>query len=115
MRIITSFLLFALLCVSPITRAQSPFYHGLSGEQGLLSNEIYSIIQDENGFIWFGSDAGLMRYNGISVEHFTSEDQNSKSITGLSFSKSGRLYMYNFNGQVFFLHKNRLVQLVLLE
>ena len=31
---------------------------------GLPSSEIYDIIQDERGFIWFATDRGLARYDG---------------------------------------------------
>ncbi len=34
-------------------------------EQGLISNLVKSISQDQDGYIWIGSDAGLMRYDGI--------------------------------------------------
>ena len=31
---------------------------------GLPSNEVYHVFQDSKGYIWFGTDNGVARYNG---------------------------------------------------
>ncbi|MEL7289429.1 MAG: two-component regulator propeller domain-containing protein, partial [Pseudomonadota bacterium] len=37
----------------------------LTAEDGFVSSEIYSIIQDRQGFLWFGTaENGVMRYDG---------------------------------------------------
>ena len=36
---------------------------------GLINNVIYSITQDSQGFIWFGSDMGLTRFDGKFFFH----------------------------------------------
>ena len=38
---------------------------------GLPSNAVRNIVQDKDGFIWFGTDNGLCRYDGYSVQVFT--------------------------------------------
>ncbi len=37
-------------------------------DQGLSSNIVNSICQDENGFIWFGTNEGLNRFDGYNIE-----------------------------------------------
>jgi diguanylate cyclase (GGDEF)-like protein len=42
----------------------------LNTSDGLQSNEIYKIFQQKNGFIWFASDHGVSRYDGLLFEHY---------------------------------------------
>ena len=43
-------------------------------EDGLPSSEVYDVIQDDYGYIWFSTDRGLSRYNGYEFENFDSSD-----------------------------------------
>ncbi|TAH30712.1 MAG: hypothetical protein EAZ06_01985 [Cytophagales bacterium] len=81
--------------------AQEPSFRAITTEQGLPSNEIYTILEDKKGFIWIGCDAGLFRYNGIQFIPYKCAAQKSKSITGLCQANDGTIYCYNFVGQVF--------------
>ncbi len=47
-----------------------PFVRTITMNKGLPSNAVRNIVQDENGFIWFGTDNGLCRYDGYSVQTF---------------------------------------------
>jgi len=38
-------------------------------EDGLNSNKIFSMIEDQNRNLWFGTADGLLRYNGESFKH----------------------------------------------
>lgn len=91
--------------------AQFPPYFTHNDENKLPSNEIYSLAQDKQGFLWFGCDVGLYKYDGVRYWHFKSNKQKSKSITGLTISSSGKLYCYNFNAQVFVLVNDSLIEL----
>ncbi len=35
---------------------------------GLVNNEVTAIIQDENGFVWFGTRGGLQRFDGYEMK-----------------------------------------------
>ena len=37
---------------------------------GLPSNRVYAILEDSQGFLWFGTEIGLVRYDGYSFEMF---------------------------------------------
>ena len=39
-------------------------FEHLSSEQGLSQNVVYSILQDKKGFMWFGTQNGLNRFDG---------------------------------------------------
>jgi ligand-binding sensor domain-containing protein len=95
-----SSLLLIILTLTLSCVGQQPTYFQYTTEEEAPSNEIYSIIQDEKGFIWLGCDAGLYKYNGIKFIHYKCSQQKSKSLTGLTISTSGKLYCYSFKRTV---------------
>lgn len=42
----------------------------LTSEQGLSQNEVTTILQDRDGFMWFGTRGGLNRYDGYDFIHY---------------------------------------------
>lgn len=69
----------------------------LTAEDGFVSSEIYSIIQDTQGFIWFGTaENGVMRYDGRKISLFEFDSMDSKS---LSHNDAGNL-MLDRNGLI---------------
>ncbi|MBR8536330.1 response regulator [Carboxylicivirga sediminis] len=81
-RSIRFFLLFTLFCSHIITTAQLSNYTttNITTNDGLADNNIHCILQDSYGFMWFGSEEGLHRYDGYSVEVYRNEPNNSNSI-----------------------------------
>jgi hypothetical protein len=53
------------------TQAQNFSLSSISTSDGLSSNRINCIIQDETRFMWFGTNNGLDRYDGYGVKHFS--------------------------------------------
>src|ERR1700753_1770661 len=56
-------------------------FRRISVEQGLSNSSIHCIFQDRRGFLWFGTRAGLNRYDGENVIVFRSSDTDSTSIS----------------------------------
>lgn len=55
-----------------------------SDYDGLWRNAIRALAQDKYGFIWIGADAGLYRFDGISMRSFhTSDDKSVQSVYAL--------------------------------
>ncbi len=42
----------------------------LANSNSLSNNRVYSIVQDKQGYMWFGTEEGLNRYNGQSTTVF---------------------------------------------
>ena len=49
-------------------------------DDGLPSNFVSAIAKDGMGFMWFGTDEGLCRWDGIHAKVFTHDDADSNSI-----------------------------------
>ncbi|NOX16723.1 MAG: hypothetical protein GXO87_00360 [Chlorobi bacterium] len=54
----------------------------LTIENGLSQNLIYTILQDQKGFIWFGTNDGLNRYDGYEFKVFKNDIRNGNSLSG---------------------------------
>jgi len=75
MRMLYSLAALILVLVPVISPAQvvSPevaYFDHLGRRDGLSNASISAIVQDRYGFLWFGTQAGLNRYDGRSVEVF---------------------------------------------
>jgi PAS domain S-box-containing protein len=56
----------------------------LTAEDGLSLNAVTKIIQDDKGFLWFGTYNGLNRYDGYSFKTFLPDNSNPNSISNNS-------------------------------
>ncbi len=57
-------------------------FRHLTIEDGLSQSIVNSVAQDQFGFIWIGTEDGLNRYNGLDVEVFQTNPNDSTSISG---------------------------------
>jgi ligand-binding sensor domain-containing protein/anti-sigma regulatory factor (Ser/Thr protein kinase) len=95
------FIMLSWLCIGKIVYAQHPFYYTINDENGLPSNEVYQLVQDDFGYIWIGCDAGLFRYDGFRYKEFKTSFENGKSKSLLTKDHKGRIWCQNFNGQIY--------------
>ncbi len=72
--------------------AQHPAYYQINDENGLPSNEVYNIVQDNFGYIWIGCDAGLYRYDGFTFKQYTNKRKNGRAISFLQFDEKQRIW-----------------------
>lgn len=56
-------------------------FENISIEKGLSSRSVYCISKDEAGFMWFGTDDGLNRYDGYNFKSFKHNQNDSLSIS----------------------------------
>jgi len=83
MKIIKTILSACLLCYTlPLLAhdASLQFEH-LTSEQGLSQNDVNCILQDQQGFMWFGTHDGLNKYDGYNIKVYQNEPENKYSIS----------------------------------
>ncbi|MCP5106514.1 MAG: hypothetical protein GY950_24230, partial [bacterium] len=56
-------------------------FERLSVEQGLSHDSVYAIGQDAQGFMWFGTEDGLDKYDGYNITSFHHDPSNPNSLS----------------------------------
>lgn len=99
---ITGFILLILLLVSGFfSYGQTTFIKHYSTRDGLPSNNCYFILQDQKGYIWVSSDAGVSRFDGKVFETFSVDDGlPDNQIIRINEDRSGRIWFSALNGQL---------------
>ena len=101
---IVSTLLLVLVFYIPVYSINNNYtFKRLGIEDGLSQSTIYSMIQDNEGYMWFGTANGLNKYDGYNFQIFTNNpyDTNSisdNSITSLFEDKNGTLWIGTIKG-----------------
>lgn len=92
-----------------ILYSQTPSYYHYTSSDGLASSTVFDIIQDKDGFIWFGTLNGLSKFDG---KHFTTYNErnglNSSVITALLAGDDGDIYIGNYEKGINILRNGRI-------
>ncbi|HHE64527.1 MAG TPA: hypothetical protein ENL09_00720, partial [Bacteroidetes bacterium] len=83
-KIFTTLLILFLLQSINLSQTSDLIFQNLSSAEGLPSSEITAIFQDHLGFLWFGTDNGLVQYDGYQFEIYQPDDNDPQSISGYS-------------------------------
>ncbi|MGM0621540.1 MAG: ligand-binding sensor domain-containing protein, partial [Bacteroidota bacterium] len=95
-----------LFFVSAKLGAQDLDYHFeyLTDRNGLSQNSVWSIYQDEEGFMWFGTQDGLNKYDGYIFTVFKPNPDdpehslNHNRIMDIKEDSQGRLWVVTWGG-----------------
>ncbi|HKA22672.1 MAG TPA: two-component regulator propeller domain-containing protein [Blastocatellia bacterium] len=78
------------LNASPPTRHQ---WGAVTLFHGLPSDHVRSIAQDSEGMMWFGTDRGLVKYDGRRIQRITAEGPASARILSIKIDREGVLWL----------------------
>lgn len=99
-----------LLCISHKIHAKknsttfsSVNFTHISTQNGLAADKVLDILQDKYGFMWFATENGLSRFDGINFVNYTHSNKDSSSIsdniiTAISEDSYGNLWIGTQNG-----------------
>ncbi len=73
-------LLIAILLVLPMAVLGDLLFKTIDAGDGLTSSQITCILKDSKGYMWFGTPAGLYRFDGYVFKSFQSDSQDGASL-----------------------------------
>ena len=82
----------------------------LNDEDGLPSMTVYQLLQDTFGFLWFGTEAGLARYDGIEMLSLQTPAAKGAAVSGLQLDSRGNVWFNNFAGQIYKIENGKAVE-----
>ncbi|MES2627661.1 MAG: two-component regulator propeller domain-containing protein, partial [Bacteroidota bacterium] len=107
--------LLLLLCaflLPDLLSAQQPVFRNYSVDNGLPSSEVYQVIQDKTGFLWFATDRGLSRFDGQEFFNYTtSNGLCDNSILGIEPGPDGSLLLKTFSGKLCLIKNGKVVSI----
>ncbi|MCP4220310.1 MAG: response regulator [bacterium] len=78
-------LLFSLSTLPVFPREVGGRFISITTEDGLSHNNVYSITQDREGYIWLGTQDGLCKYDGSNFKIFRHDPRDPGSLSNSNF------------------------------
>ncbi|MDJ0845747.1 two-component regulator propeller domain-containing protein [Crocosphaera sp.] len=74
----------------------------ITSEDGLPEDRVWNIVQDQDGFMWFAMNGGLIRYDGNDMKLFQHDPNNPHSLSSdrtrdLLIDQNGTLWITTWN------------------
>ena len=73
-------ILLVITLALPMTAAGVYLFKTLDARNGLISSQINCVLKDQRGYMWFGTPAGLYRFDGYTFKNFQSNSQDGSSL-----------------------------------
>lgn len=107
-------LVFIALILSEICSSNDYRFAHLTAANGISQSEVYTFLEDRNGFMWIGTLDGLNRYDGYSFEIFNTDRTISNSLSNntirsLAEDQYGRIWIGTDNGLNFYDQRKELI------
>ena len=104
-----------LLCLSllpEILDGQTFRFKNFGPESKIPDSYIYTIAQDNNGFLWIGTGSGLVKFDGFDFYSIVFPDSVSNRYASVSLKDSnGKLWFGCNDGALFYTQNNELIKM----
>lgn len=95
-------LVIILFCLAYVSFSQNYTSRLFSTDEGLPDTYIYSVVQDDKGFLWLATGKGLVKFDG---QIFTSYDLHAEDSDDIVYSgaldKNNDLWFGTFSGKIY--------------
>jgi hypothetical protein len=98
-------LLYALCALS-----QTPISYQFTPNNGLPSNEVYHVTTDHKGYLWFGTDRGIARFDGKHFKLYTVNEGLGDNVVDKIFVSPGdKIWARCMDRKLYVLEQERFV------
>ncbi|HEY6162415.1 MAG TPA: histidine kinase, partial [Bacteroidia bacterium] len=81
--------------------AQEPVFRNYTSKDGLPSPEVYCAMQDSKGYIWFGTDGGVARFDGYTFQNYTTTSGLvDNTVFSIQEDRHGRIWFRSLSGKL---------------
>ncbi|HWB65197.1 MAG TPA: histidine kinase [Chitinophagales bacterium] len=88
--------------------AQNRVYKNYGVKNGLAGAVVYYAYQDREGFLWFGTDLGLSRFDGTDFKNYTTTDGlPDNDVFRIEEDTIGRLWLICYNSKPCYIYHNK--------
>lgn len=95
-------LVISFLCLAFISFSQNYTSRLFSTDQGLPDTYIYSVVQDDKGFLWIATGKGLVRFDGQIFKRYDLRAEDGDDIIYSSaIDKNKELWFGTFSGKIY--------------
>jgi hypothetical protein len=103
-------LLLSLILVAFLhSRGQEFSYTQYNVKDGLSGSVVYCAAEDKDGFLWFGTEGGLSRFDGTHFRNFTTENGlPDNEIIKLFVDSRNRVWIVPFRNSICYIQKGEL-------
>lgn len=103
----SGFQIFLAAAASPFSTETGPLdlkFERVFTDNGLSQGSVFTILQDQQGYLWFGTQSGLNRYDGYSFKIYNSQPFDETTllydfVTDL-FQQENGVFWVNTQGQL---------------
>lgn len=109
-KILFTILIFA--CVTADAQYKKPYFNTLNVASGLPDGNVDASLVDKFGYIWMGTQNGLIRYNGYKIKPYPMTDRDGNeiiicSVLNLYEDSEGKLWANIKNEGLYYLDRTR--------
>ncbi|MCH2223894.1 MAG: histidine kinase [Crocinitomicaceae bacterium] len=103
--------LFSSICWSQLLEGSDSYIQEkIDVSSGMPSNEVYHVVQDQNNYLWFATDNGIVKYDGTKLKVYTANDGLPENVVFRFYpQKDGRIYGETIGNKYFYIENDSIV------
>lgn len=93
--------IYLILLIPIALNSQIMVHKNISAEDGLINNRVYAILEDSQGYLWFGTHFGISRWDGQKFYNFSTKDGiASPTVFDIVEGKDSTIYFSTYGGGI---------------